>query len=112
AGLMMIGTAGSLDLNGAIMWSLHTKSKHDLNVRAAFVHMMGDAIGAVGIIAGAIAIRFTGWQQIDPVLSIVIGVLIVWTAWDIVKESLNILLEGLPTGLELTSVTDAMRRVE
>ena len=58
------------------------------------------------------AIRFTGWRQIDPVLSILIGLLIVWTAWDIIRESLNILLEGLPRGLQLRDVAAAMRAVE
>ena len=82
-----------------------------LDFRADGVHMMGDALGTVAIIIGAIGIRYTGWQQIDPALSIAIGVLIVWTAWDIVNEALNILLEGLPRGLELESVICAMREV-
>ncbi len=112
SGTMLIVAAAALILNGAIMWSLHANREHDLNVRAAFIHMMGDAVGAVGIIAGAIAIRWTGWAQIDPILSIFIGMLIIWTAWDIIKESLNILLEGLPTGLELNAVVDGMRAVE
>ncbi len=109
--LMLIVAAAALVLNGGIMWSLKSRSKGDLNVRAAFVHMMGDALGAVAIILGAIAIRYTGWLQIDPILSILIGLLIVYTAWDIIKEALNILLEGLPSGLELASVTNAMREV-
>jgi len=74
--------------------------------------MLGDLLGSIGIVIGAAAIRYTGWQQIDPVLSILIGALIVWTAWDIIQESLNILLEGLPRGLDLQSVTSAMREVE
>src|SRR5262249_2595506 len=86
-------------------------SKNDLNVRSAFVHMLGDALGSVAIIAGGITIRYTGWQRIDPALSVAIGVLIVWTAWDIVNESLNILLEGLPPGLKLQTVTAAIREV-
>jgi len=69
-------------------------------------------LGSIGIVLGAVAIRYTGWTQIDPILSILIGVLIVWTAWDIIKESLNILLEGLPSGLELPAVISAMREVE
>lgn len=105
AEIMLIVAAAALLLNGAIMWGLHSESKHDLNVRAVFVHMMGDALGAVGIIGGAIAIHYTGWQQIDPVLSVLIGLLIVWTAWDIIKESLNVLLEGLPSGIALDAVT-------
>lgn len=110
--IMLIVAAAALVLNGVIMWRLHSDQKHDLNVRAAFVHMMGDALGAVAIMAGAIVIRYTGWQQIDPALSIVIAALIIWTAWDIVKESLNVLLEGLPSGLALNSVTEEMQRVE
>jgi cobalt-zinc-cadmium efflux system protein len=74
--------------------------------------MLGDLLGSLGILIGAVAIRYTGWAQVDPVLSILIGVLIVWTAWDIIKESLNILLEGLPSGLELPAVISAMREVE
>ena len=99
----------ALALNGGIMWGLHREKDHDINIRAAFVHMMGDAVSSVGIIAGAIAIHFTGLAVIDPVLSVLIGILIVWTAWDIIQESLNVLLEGLPRGLELQQVTDAMR---
>src|SRR5262249_14661033 len=109
---IMLGVAAlGLSINGAIMWELHAPSKNDLNVRSAFIHMLGDALGSVAIIAGAIAIHYTGWQRIDPALSIMIGALIVWTAWDIVKESLNILLEGLPRGLELQVVISAMREI-
>ncbi|MBV8816869.1 MAG: cation transporter [Acidobacteriaceae bacterium] len=109
--IMMVVSAIALLLNSGIMLGLH-RDKNDLNVRAAFIHMLGDALSSVAIIAGAILIRWTGWLQVDPILSILIGVLIIWTAWDIIKESLNVLLEGLPSGLELRHVTDAMRGVE
>jgi len=108
-GVMILVAAVGLVMNGGIMWCLRVAKKNDINVRSAFVHMMGDALGTVAIIAGAIGIHYTGWQQIDPALSVAIGVLIVWTAWDIVNEALNILLEGLPRGLELESVICAMR---
>ena len=108
---MLIVAAVGLAVNGSIMWGLH-RDRHDLNVRAAFVHMLGDALGSIGIMAGAVTIYFTGWHIVDPVLSILIGILIIWSAWDIIKESLNVLLEGLPRGLELNSVIEAMRCVE
>jgi cobalt-zinc-cadmium efflux system protein len=109
---IMMGVAAlGLLLNGGIMWGLWTARKSDLNVRSAFVHMLGDALGSVAIVAGAIVIRYTGWERIDPALSVAIAVLIVWTAWDIVNESLNILLEGLPRGLEYQEVIGAMRDV-
>jgi cobalt-zinc-cadmium efflux system protein len=99
-------------LNGAIMWGLHSEKDRDINVRAAFVHMLGDAVSSIGIVAGAIAIHFTGLVIIDPVLSVLIGVLIVWTAWDIIQESLNVLLEGLPRGIELSEVTESLRGLD
>jgi len=83
-----------------------------ISTSAAFLHMFGDAVGSVGIMAGAVTIYFTGWRSVDPALSILIGILIIWSAWDIIKESLNVLLEGLPRGLELNSVTAAMRSVD
>jgi cobalt-zinc-cadmium efflux system protein len=109
--MLGVATAGLL-LNGGIMWGLRAARHHDINVRSAFVHMLGDALGSIGIIIGALVIRHTGWEQIDPLLSILIGLLVVWTAWDIIKESLNILLEGLPRGLHLQTVTAAMREVD
>ncbi len=109
--VMIAVAALGLLLNGAIVLLLRSASRNDLNIRSAFVHMLGDALGSVAIIGGAIAMRFTGWLQIDPVLSILIGILIVWTAWDIIRESLNILLEGLPRGIRLQEVAQGMREV-
>jgi cobalt-zinc-cadmium efflux system protein len=74
--------------------------------------MLGDALGSVAIVAGAIVIRYTGWEQVDPALSMLIGILIVWTAWDIIREALNILLEGLPRGIHFHDVTSAMQAIE
>lgn len=109
--MLSVASLGLL-LNAGIMWSLRSARHHDLNVRSAFVHMLGDALGSVAIMAGAVAISYTGWVQVDPLLSICIGLLIVWTAWDIIHESLNILLEGLPRGLSLQDVIGSMRGVE
>jgi cobalt-zinc-cadmium efflux system protein len=110
--VMIWVAAAALILNGAIMLALHRGQKGDLNIRAAFIHMLGDAVGATAIIAGAVVMRFTGWSYIDPALSIGLGLLIIYTAWDIIRESLNILLEGLPRGLDLTNVTAAMGGIE
>ena len=101
----------ALLVNGGILWALHRQESQDLNIRAAAVHMLGDAVGSVGIIIGAVAIKYTGWQAIDPILSILLSILIIWTSWDIMKDSLNVLLEGLPRGLELREVSEAMRAV-
>lgn len=109
---MLVIAGLGLAVNASIMWGLRRDSRHDLNFRAAFMHMLGDALGSVGIIAGALVIRHSGWHVVDPILSILIGGLIIWTAWGIVKESLNILLEGLPRGMRLESVISAIRDVD
>src|SRR5579872_276236 len=85
---------------------------HDLNLHATWLHMIGDAASSAGIIAGAVAIRYTGWLSIDPILSILIGVGILWSAWGIIQDSLNILLEGSPKGLKLADVSRELGGVQ
>jgi cobalt-zinc-cadmium efflux system protein len=104
-GVAVIGLA----VNAAIMWGMRRGQRDDLNIRSAYLHMLGDALGSIGIIAGAVVIRYTGWQRVDPLLSALIAALIVWTAWDVIRESLNILLEGLPRGMKLGQIMTAMR---
>ena len=111
----MITVAGiALVLNLGIAWALgsHGDHRHDLNVRAAWLHMAGDAASSGAIMIGAVAIRYTGWQAIDPALSTLIGLAIIWSGWDIIRESLNILLEGLPKGLQLAAVSGELGGVE
>ncbi len=110
--LMVWVSVVALVMNLGIMLALRQRKSHDLNIRAAFIHMMGDALGAVAILIGALVIRYTGWLYIDPILSIALAGLIVYTAWDITNESLNILLEGLPRALNLDQVTAAMSKVD
>jgi cobalt-zinc-cadmium efflux system protein len=111
-GVMMAVAALGLVLNSGIMLALRAASRNDINIRSAFVHMLGDALGSIAIVAGALVIRYTGWAQVDPLLSMAIALLIVWTAYDIIRESLDILLEGLPRGIKLNDVAGAMSAVE
>jgi len=102
---VMIGVALlGLMLNGGIMLGLNRERHNDLNIRSAFMHMLGDLLGSAAIVIGGAVMYFSGVLQIDTVLSAVIAALIVYTAWDVTKESLNILLEGLPRGLHLRDV--------
>ncbi|HEY7208862.1 MAG TPA: cation diffusion facilitator family transporter [Bryobacteraceae bacterium] len=110
--IMLWVAVAALVLNTVIVFALNRGQKGDLNIRAAVLHMAGDAVGAFAIILGALAIRYTGLTYIDPLLSILLGFFILYTAWDITRESCNILLEGLPRGIELRKVTDAMGAVE
>lgn len=109
--IMIWVAAAGLVVNLGIMFGLRSASRHDLNIRSASVHMLGDAVSSAGIIGGGFLIAWTGYNWIDPALSILIGLLILWTAWDIIKESLNILLEGLPRDMRLEMVIDAVRQV-
>jgi len=109
---LMIWVAGlGLVMNTGIMLGLREAGRRDLNIRSAFIHMLGDAVSSAGIIAGAVVMIATGYHWVDPVLSILIGLMILWTAWDIIKESLNILLEGLPREMNLETVIGAVRRI-
>jgi cobalt-zinc-cadmium efflux system protein len=109
---MLWVAAAAMVLNGGIMFGLHVTGEKDINIRGAFLHMFGDLLGSAAIVAGALVIRATGWFRIDAILSVAISLLVVWTAWDIIRESLNILLEGLPRGLDLAVVCKAIQGVE
>jgi len=98
-------------MNGCIAAALMRASRGDVNIRSSFVHMLGDAVGSAGVLLGALLIRATGLAAIDPLLSILIGGLIIWSSWDIIHESLNILLEGSPRDITLEHVLGEVRNV-
>lgn len=107
--MMYVAAAGVL-MNGAIaalLWGV----ARDVNLRSAFLHMAGDTLSTAAVIAGGIAILFTGHYWIDPVLSLVIAAIILWSSWGIARESLNILLEGMPRGVGLAEIRAGMERV-
>jgi cobalt-zinc-cadmium efflux system protein len=112
-GVMLWVAVIGLVVNLVIAWGLGAGAhSRDLNIRATFLHQIGDAASCVAIIVGAITIHYTGWVVVDPILSIGMSVFIIWTAWDIFRDSLNILLEGLPKGLNLAEVADALRHAQ
>ena len=109
--LMMIVAAAGVLMNGviaALLWGV----ARDVNLRSAFIHMAGDTLSTAAVIAGGTGILFTGQNWIDPVLSLVIAALIVWTSLGIVRETINILLEGTPSGVSLTEIRTGMEAVE
>lgn len=110
--VMIVVAAAGLIVNLAVMKALHPASHADLGVRSAYLHILGDALSSVAIIAGGFLIRATGADWIDPLLSVPIGGLMLWNARDVIRESLNILLEGLPRGLSRDEVCDALREIE
>lgn len=86
----------------------HKDEREDLNVRSAFLHVIGDAVSSVGVIVAAVVIMFTGWEWVDPLMSIGIGVLILFSSWRVLKGTLHILVEGVPEGMTLSEVGNAL----
>lgn len=91
---------------------LHGHSHDDLNVRGAFLHVLGDAAASVGVIAGAVLMRYTGWYQADPLISIAIGLLILVGAVRLLREATHILMEGVPRGMSVDQVAAKIRGIE
>jgi cobalt-zinc-cadmium efflux system protein len=110
AGTMMLVAGAGVLMNGVITVMLHGSS-HDVNVRSAFIHMLGDTLSTASVIFGGWAILWTGKYWIDPTLSFAIGALILWSSFGIIRETLNILLEGTPKGVSMDLLTDAMKEV-
>ena len=90
---------------------LHGHSHDDLNVRSAFLHVLGDAVASVGVIAGAILMRYTGWYQADPLISIAIGLLILVGAGRVLRDAIHILMEGVPRGMSVEQVAATVRGI-
>jgi cobalt-zinc-cadmium efflux system protein len=111
-GGVMIGVATiAVLLNGAIAWGLHGASEGDLNIRSAYLHMLGDAISAAAVVVAGIIVLITGKWIADPIVSILIGGLILYSTWGVLKESINVLLEAAPAGLDMAAVCRAIRGV-
>jgi cation diffusion facilitator family transporter len=109
--LMMIVAAAGVLMNGviaALLWGV----ARDVNLRSAFLHMAGDTLSTAAVIAGGAGILFTGRNWIDPVLSLLIAALILWSSIGIVRETLNILLEGTPRGISIAEIRAGMEKVE
>jgi len=109
--MMMIVAAAGLLMNGVIA-ALLWRVAHDVNIRSVFLHMLGDTLSTGAVIAGGFGIMLTGQNWIDPALSILIAALILWTSLSIVKETLNILLEGTPRGLSIPAIRHRLQEVK
>lgn len=110
-GMMIIAIVG-LAVNvlaGVILYGSH---HHNLNLRGAFLHVVSDALGSVGAIAAGLIMFVTGWYVADPLISILIGLLILYSSWSLVKESLSVLMQSVPKGIRLDEVRQTIEEVE
>ncbi len=107
--IMMAIGAASIILNVALGWYL-SRGESTLNVRAVIAHVAGDAVISGAVVVAAIAILFTRVAAIDPAVSILAAILVIRSAWDVLRESLNVLLEGVPQGLDVDAMRSSLRR--
>jgi len=106
-GMLLIALVGLL-VNVVAAWVLMRSGGESLNVRAALRHVLGDLAGSVGVIVAAGVIILTGWQQIDAIVSILISLLIAASAWSVLREAVDVLLESTPGGMDAEEIGMAM----
>ncbi len=106
-GMLVVGGLG-LVVNLLMAWLLFGSRRESLNVKAAFIHVVSDALGSVGAIVGAVIILGTSLFWVDPLISIFIGVLILYSSWGLIKESTHILMEGAPAGLSVSEIEETV----
>jgi cobalt-zinc-cadmium efflux system protein len=109
--LMLAVAAAGLAVNLVAAFLLHASAGHNLNLRGAYLHVLGDLLGSVGAIAAALVIILTGWMPADPIISVLVALLILGGAWRLVRESVDVLLEAVPRHIDLAAVHAALRRI-
>jgi cobalt-zinc-cadmium efflux system protein len=110
-GPMMAIAGGGLAVNAAGLWLLHADRSASLNLRGAWLHVLSDALGSVAALAGGLLVWAFGWFRADPVISALIGLLVVHSAWRLVAESVAVLMEGAPGHIDVDEVRDALAGV-
>ena len=104
--IAIIGLIG----NVLSVWILKSNRNDTINMRAAFLHMLYDAISSVAVIIGGIVIIFTGWLMLDLILSVLIAMMILWSSLDVLKEATGIFMESAPRGIDIDRVTDTIEK--
>ncbi len=111
AEMLAVATIG-LAVNLAVALTLHGHSHGNLNVRSAFLHVVGDALASLGVIAAALIMLTTGWYRADPLISVVIGLIIAVGGWGVLREAVHILMEGAPEGMMAPEMARSLASVE
>ncbi len=104
AGPMLVVAVIGLLVNGLVFWILHRGDQSHVNIKGATLHVLGDLLGSVAAIIAALVIHFTGWMPIDPILSVLVCLLILRSAWSLLRGSFHILMEGTPPDLDITAL--------
>lgn len=109
---MLVIALGGLAVNIICAWILHSAHSHSINARGAYLHVLGDLLGSIGTVAAALIIRQTGWLPVDPIASVIVTLLVVRSAWRLVRESIDVLLESTPSHISLGAVRARMEQLE
>ena len=109
--ILVLGGIG-LVVNAVSAWLLHAHSKHDHNIRGAFLHLLADSLSSLGVLGAGALIATTGWKQADPLIAGIISLLILGWCYALVRDSGRILLESAPRHIKLREVEEAMKGVE
>ena len=112
SGPMIWVALAAIVLNSGIAWWLSSAAKDDLNIRSAYMHMVGDAAASFGVVIAGIIIATTGFYMADPIVSIVFAALVLWSSWGILTEAINVLLESTPADIDLASVEASICSVD
>ena len=111
-GPLMLGVAaGGLLVNVVAAWMLHSSAETNLNLRGAYLHVMGDLLGSVGAILAAIIIITTGWTPVDAITSALVGLLILSSSWKLVREAVDVLLEAVPSHIDIAAVRRTINEI-
>ncbi len=93
-------------VNSFSAWLFFAGSKEDLNVRGAFLHMLADAVISLGVVVSGVVILFTGWDWLDPFVSLAVVMVILWGSWGLLRDSLNLALHAVPAHIDITAVQE------
>ena len=110
-GLMLVFAVVGLIVNAVAVWILHGVHHESLNVRGAYLHVLGDMLASAGTVVAAVVVHFTGWLPADPIASLLSTVLIVGSAWRLVRESVDVLLEAAPPHIALEAVRARLQAI-
>lgn len=109
---IIITAAIGVLINGFTTWLFNKDRKKDLNIKATYMHMLADTLVSVGVIISGVAIKFTGWNIIDPIIGLVIALIILHSTWDILRESIRLALDGTPEQFDIEDIASRMQSVE
>ncbi len=112
AGPMLVIAVVGLGVNLIVAFALRQHDHDDLNTRSAYLHVLGDALASIGVIAVGVILLFVNWTWLDPLVSVLIAVLILVSSGRVLKESVHILAEGMPDGMTASAIADSMLKVD